>query len=65
MVLELDRIGAGPLKQAYGALDIEGVAVTGVGVDDEMRENLSRISATVSTTSLMLTRPISGRPSRV
>ena len=65
LVLDLDRVGAGALEQADGALDIEGIAIAGVGIDDQMSRTRSRISVTVSTTSLMLTRPMSGRPSRV
>ena len=37
LVLELDGVGAGALEQTHGALDIERIAVAGVGVDDEMR----------------------------
>ena len=36
LVLELDRAGAGALEQPHGALDVERVAVAGVGVDDQM-----------------------------
>ena len=36
LVLDLDRVGAGALEQADGALDIEGIAVAGVGIDDQM-----------------------------
>ena len=65
LVLELDRVGAGALELADGAHDVERVAVAGVGIDDQMRSTRSRISASVSATSVMLTRPMSGRPSRV
>ena len=37
LVLDLDRVGARALEQAHGALDIERIAVAGVGVDHEMR----------------------------
>ena len=36
LVLELDRVGAGALEQAHGALHIERVAIAGVGIDDQM-----------------------------
>ena len=39
LVLELDGIGAGALEQAHGALDIERVAVAGIGIDHEMRRH--------------------------
>ena len=37
LVLDLDGVGAGALQQPHGALDIERIAVAGVGIDDEMR----------------------------
>ena len=37
LILKLDRIGAGALEKPHRALDIERIAVAGVGVDDEMR----------------------------
>ena len=39
LVLELDGVGAGALEQAHRALDIERVAVAGVGIDHEMRRH--------------------------
>ena len=36
LVLDLDRVRAGALEQAHGALDIERIAIAGVGIDDEM-----------------------------
>ena len=65
LVLELDRVGAGALELADGAHDVERIAVAGVGIDDQVRRTRSRISASVSATSVMVTRPMSGRPSRV
>jgi hypothetical protein len=35
LVLELDGARSGPLQQANGSLDIQGIAVAGVGVHDE------------------------------
>ena len=37
LVLELDRGGAGALELADGAMDVQRVAVAGVGVDDQVR----------------------------
>jgi hypothetical protein len=37
LILELDCIGAGAFEQPHRALDIERIAVAGVGVDNEMR----------------------------
>jgi len=37
LILELDRVGAGLLKAAHRAHDIERVAIAGVGVDDQVR----------------------------
>ena len=34
LILDLDRIGAGALEQADRALDIERIAVAGIGIDD-------------------------------
>ena len=65
LVLELDRARAGALEEPHRALDVERIAVAGVGIDDERRGVRSRISAMVSATSLMETRPMSGRPRRV
>ena len=45
LVLELDRVGAGALELAHGALDVERVAVAGVGVDDQMGSRRGRGSA--------------------
>ena len=36
LILDLDGIGAGALEQAHRALDIERIAVAGVGIDNEM-----------------------------
>jgi hypothetical protein len=36
LILNLDGTGAGAFQKAHGALDVERVAVAGVGVDDEM-----------------------------
>ena len=36
LILDLDRVGAGALQKAHGALHIERIAVAGVGVDNEM-----------------------------
>ena len=35
LILELDRRGPGPLEQPHRTLDIERVAVAGVGIDDQ------------------------------
>ena len=36
LVFDLDGAGAGAFQQPHGALDVERVAVTGVGIDDQM-----------------------------
>ena len=37
LILDLDGVGPGTLQQPHGALDIECIAVAGVGIDDEVR----------------------------
>ena len=37
LILDLNGVGAGALEQPHRALDIERIAVAGVGIDDEMR----------------------------
>ena len=36
LVLDLDGVGAGAFEEPHRSLDIERIAVAGVGVDDEM-----------------------------
>ena len=36
LILELDGVGAGAFEQAHRTLDVERIAITGVGVDHEM-----------------------------
>ncbi len=45
LVLDLDGIGAGALEQADGPFDIEGIAVAGVGIDDQDERARGRGSA--------------------
>jgi len=36
LVLELNRARPRALEQAHGAADVEGIAIAGVGVDDQI-----------------------------
>ena len=39
LIFDLDRVGAGALEHPHGALDVERIAVAGVGIDDQRHPN--------------------------